>query len=151
MELATHCRRAVRTSRLNCGRQTTLTVNTQIASDVVDDRVAIKGENTEVLAHVAQPIGLVIHELVSNAQNHGALKDDEGFVSLNWIVHADSLILQWREAVSAPKIASITEGFGLQIVRTVVEDQLRRVPTIEMCGNVLEATFVIPGAIARQA
>ena len=62
-----------------------------------------------------------------------------------------SLDSQLGRQFSAPKIASITEGFGLQIVRTVVEDQLRRVPTIEMCGNVLEATFVIPGAIARQA
>lgn len=127
-------------------------INAQLAShDVIADRVVFEGHSAELRPQVVQPLGLVIHELLSNAQTHGALTEDEGVIDLKCQVEDGALVIHWREPVKAKQISSIVEGFGLQIVRTVVEHQLGGHRNFEVANDVLNATIVVPDAVVSAA
>lgn len=66
------------------------------------ERVAIAGEDVELRSAVALALGLALNELLANAEQHGALSNDEGRVSIDWRVDREGdrprLILNWTEA-----------------------------------------------------
>jgi two-component sensor histidine kinase len=80
----------------------------------------VKTEGTAIIlpADKAQTVGLIIHELATNAAKYGALSVPTGRVQLSWDVHEGQLSLNWRETggpgVAAPK----TKGFGTRIIES---------------------------------
>ena len=73
------------------------------------DRAEVRGEDVMLPADHALGLGLILHELTTNAHRHGAWSGDEGEVSINWEIRhkpVRGLSLTWREsggpAVSAP-------------------------------------------------
>lgn len=87
-------------------------------------RVSLEGPSVLLAPHVAQPLALVLHELFSNAQLHGALSGESGHVRLSWISSGNGLQLRWDENAVIYDEATITEKMGLMAVRNVVEGQL---------------------------
>ena len=79
-------------------------------------RLRTSGPNIELSADAARKLGLVCHELTTNAMKHGALARPEGRVIASWQAAGDKVHLSWREengpAVSPPQ----REGFGTTIV-----------------------------------
>ena len=74
---------------------------------------------------LVQPMTLVLHELVSNALQHGALAEPGGTVAIDWAAGPDQLTIRWREAgAEAPAVEPAGAGFGLTMVKGVVERQL---------------------------
>jgi len=86
------------------------------------DRVLLKGEPITVGGDVARYVGMAIHELLTNAQKHGALRTDQGTVHIDWgPTGPDNLIfLEWREvhdgAMSTPKAG----GFGRVMIEKLI-------------------------------
>ena len=122
-------------------------VETQLRGKLEADRIVAEGEALQLLPKVVQPLGLVLHELLSNAQVHGALMEDKGLVRLSWSIDHGMLILCWRETGCVPLQPLVKEGFGLQIVRTVVQQQLGGHLVIDRYDRGLQATIAIPDAI----
>lgn len=69
----------------------------------------------EVRADVAVALGLLFHELATNALKHGALSRLDGCVHIEWILDAGMARLTWRE-VGGPGVAEPSKrGFGARL------------------------------------
>ncbi|MDB5367992.1 MAG: signal transduction histidine kinase [Rhodospirillales bacterium] len=84
-------------------------------------RVAISGPDLLLRPKTALLLGMILHELATNAAKHGALSTTDGSVDVSWAVLFESgmrrLILDWTES-GGPQVTPPTRrGFG----RTLVE------------------------------
>ncbi|MBX9759699.1 MAG: sensor histidine kinase [Beijerinckiaceae bacterium] len=92
-------------------------------NDRQDERIVLAGEHVMLKPEAAQNLGMVFHELGSNAVKHGCLSVPDGAVHIDWSVESGDqpvFCLTWREtggpAVSPPS----TEGFGSTIIRKLI-------------------------------
>lgn len=98
-----------------------------IRSQITDKhrhRVRLQGNIVELAPHMVQPLGLVLHELFSNAEIHGAFADNAGEIDISWASSDGTLGLTWVETPSRMTNAHSVNAVGLDIVRLVVENQL---------------------------
>lgn len=89
-------------------------------------RVACDGPALNLPPHLVQPIALLLHELLDNARRHGALASPGGSVALGWRrAPGRKLALRWEETGGALVAAQPVPGFGMTMMRSIVERQLR--------------------------
>ena len=81
-----------------------------------DGRVAIAGPPVLIQAEAAQSLGLVIHELATNAGKYGALSTPAGALELGWRWEAERLVLTWRETGGPLTSAPTRQGFGATLI-----------------------------------
>ncbi|MCZ8148446.1 MAG: hypothetical protein O9325_11440, partial [Roseomonas sp.] len=81
------------------------------------ERIAMTGPDVQLPTEAAVPLGMVLHELATNALKYGALSAALGRLHIDWHLHAHEgaplLVLDWIER-DAPAIAPppSQEGFG---------------------------------------
>ena len=106
-------------------------VRSQLApfEDLVGTRVELRGPPLFVSASAAQPIGMALHELATNAGKYGALSDGDGRVEISWRVERDgsgeeTFVMGWLEhpthAISTPA----KPGFGSSVIGGMAEMSL---------------------------
>jgi two-component system, sensor histidine kinase PdtaS len=100
------------------------------------------GSFGQVPGRAATPLSVVITELLHNAVEHGIADRTSGEVILSGGVEGDLLTLVVTDNGQGFG-ANMTEGLGLQIVRTLVEDELRGTFTMESQDGV-RATIRVP-------
>jgi len=87
-----------------------------------DDRVILDGPPVLIQADAAQSLGLVLHELATNASKYGALVDVTGALSVTWAWDgslgddANQLILTWRETSARTVTPPTRQGFGSTLI-----------------------------------
>jgi two-component sensor histidine kinase len=74
------------------------------------------GPNIEISPDAARKLGLVFHELVTNAMKYGALSIPNGRVSVRWRADGDRVDLVWQEENGPPVLPPQRRGFGTIIV-----------------------------------
>lgn len=90
-----------------------------------EGRLSIEGDDLPVDDRGATPIGLVFHELATNASKYGALSNSEGRVRIVLRREAGQLHLLWEEAGGPPIAAEPKNlGFGSQLTEISVFQQL---------------------------
>lgn len=68
-----------------------------------------------------QPLGMIIHELATNAAKYGALSTDPGRVTVRWRLSADALHIDWEE-IGGPEVAPPTRsGFGSRLIESLAK------------------------------
>ena len=91
----------------------------QVAALVDDfqDRIRLRGPDVVLNAEVATQLGLVLHELATNAAKYGALSGPDGHVDIFWTTTKSRLRLLWRER-GGPRIEQPPEnaGFGSTLI-----------------------------------
>ncbi|EAQ02277.1 possible chemotaxis cheB/cheR fusion protein [Pseudooceanicola batsensis HTCC2597] len=88
------------------------------------ERFDIDGEAVMLDPMRSLALGIVLHELMTNALKYGALSDAEGRVAITWRIEADTLVLDWTES-GGPKVAPPREGgFGLSLIEGQIGYQL---------------------------
>ena len=84
-------------------------------------RVHLSGPSVMLPPDLATPLGLVVHELATNAAKYGALSGDKGEVDLAWSVSRRNqrplLKVVWREHDGPPVAAPSGSGFGSRLIR----------------------------------
>ncbi len=86
-------------------------------------------------------LAMALHELCTNAVKYGALKGDQGLVSIDW--HATSasgtarLSLRWAESGGPPVQEPTKQGFGSLLLRSLAEDLDARVDLHYLSTGVL--------------
>ena len=93
------------------------------------EQIALDGPNTDLPPRVTVALGLVLHELASNAATHGALSVATGTVQVSWreLVLPDGarrLIIHWREGGGPAVRRPIRRGFGTRLIETSLNGEL---------------------------
>jgi len=90
--------------------------------------VSVSGTTGQVDAHTATSLALAVAELVHNALEHGLADRDSGHVEVSMRRVSGELMLTVRDdgvGLPAGFSPATSANLGLEIVRTVVEDDLR--------------------------
>jgi two-component sensor histidine kinase len=91
------------------------------------NRVVFQGPYVPFVSKTALALGIVFHELATNAVKHGALSNAEGLVSITWeLANKDGtqLALQWRESGGAEVSPPERTGFGSRLIKLQVTHEL---------------------------
>ena len=89
---------------------------------LVQGRIRLDGEPIELPAKCVTPLGLIIHELATNAVKHGALSVDCGKVEVRWTRFGHGpgcckLELIWKEYNGPAVIHRSEAGFGSTLIQ----------------------------------
>src|SRR6185295_9391118 len=91
---------------------------------------------------------MAVHELASNASQHGSLSDRGGLVEVTWMVErADrglTLKLAWKEREGPAPKRRRRAGFGSRLITMVVERQLNGSVQQEFGREGFDATLNVP-------
>jgi two-component sensor histidine kinase len=81
-----------------------------------DTRLRMSGPNVALSADAARKLGLVFHELTTNAMKHGALANPGGRIAASWQAKGRKVHLTWQEHDGPAVAPPLREGFGTIIV-----------------------------------
>lgn len=84
-----------------------------------DERWEILGPSVHLSPAAATHIGMVIHELTTNAVKYGCLSESGGLLRIDWTMDGETLELVWTEAGGPPVIAPSREGFGTRLFKNI--------------------------------
>ncbi len=93
------------------------------------DRLHLSGPDVFIPAGSAQAVGMVFHELSTNASKYGALSNEHGHVKLDWRIEPDqdgtgTLVLDWSEHDGPAVTAPSRKGFGSFVLTSMVADTM---------------------------
>jgi PAS domain S-box-containing protein len=112
-------------------------------------RLTTRGPELELGAPAAVAIGMICHELATNAAKHGALSATSGRLSVEWTVAHDksaasTLHLRWIErngpAVAVPQ----RRGFGSRLIEQTAKQQLNGRVALHFEPNGLVCELEVP-------
>lgn len=113
-------------------------------AELVGQRISIDGPAVRLAALAAQSVGMVVHELSTNAIKHGALSVKDGSVQIVWQIDDDgtsqNFSMSWIEKDGPPVTRPTNRGFGTTVVKRMTEMSLN--------GNV-ELSYAPTGLIWR--
>lgn len=87
-----------------------------IKAELPEGRVRLRGVPIKLSARVAQPVAVALHELISNAHQHGALVHPEGEVEVCWSLNNNVINVAWQEAGGPPFTSNPEPGTRIGIV-----------------------------------
>ena len=99
-------------------------------AELIGSRIAIEGPRVVVSAAAAQTIGMVLHELGTNAGKYGALSGSAGRVRIEWALEQSkacdtNFVMSWTES-NGPSVAEpSSKGFGSTVVFDLVRSNLQ--------------------------
>ena len=122
-------------------------VQTEMAPYFHNDppRIKLEGTDAVIAPNDALSLGLLIHELVTNAAKYGALSNASGTVTLAWDLTQDHRILfNWREEGGPPPLADRCRGFGSDLIEKVISRDLHSDIKLEFAATGVRVSFAVP-------
>jgi PAS domain S-box-containing protein len=121
-----------------------------------DERVVLNGPNVRLPARYAINLGLVLHELVTNAAKYGALSTNAGHLDMNWTVvenedRPDQLRIHWTESGGPPVAPPKRQGFGSRLIRRSIEGELGGYMVLNFAEGGVAYDISVPLAHASKA
>jgi len=141
-------------SRLTMGRWKGAPLRALIEDELASHRprghvsVQLVGEDVDLDPKASMAVGLVLHELATNAVKHGSLSVEGGAVSLEWSnvrrEGQDWLTLEWRE-IGGPAVQPPTRsGFGRTLLERVFAADVQGRARLEFRPDGLHCMLDIP-------
>jgi two-component sensor histidine kinase len=84
-------------------------------------RCALRGGRLPLRADIARSVGLIVHELTTNAVKYGALSNGHGRIEISWMKDREFLEMIWRESGVQNGGASTRVGFGTRLIEATVK------------------------------
>ncbi len=106
-------------------------------------RMTFGGPELNLKPTAAQSLGLVIHELATNAAKYGALSLPGGRVELNWHQDGGRLCIDWRESGGPPITPPASSGFGSALIHISIERQLNGELEFDWAPDGLKCHFAV--------
>jgi len=120
-------------------------VHSQLAPYAAEANITIRGTELMLSPVAIQAMGMVLHELATNAAKFGALSVPTGQVSVSWErgrngSAAANLIFVWREFGGPRTAAEVKPGYGIRLIRELVPYEL---------GGAVDLVFASEGVSCR--
>jgi two-component sensor histidine kinase len=116
-------------------------------------RVTVNGPDVSIARNTAQLVLAALHELSTNALKHGAFKDPDGGLDINWTIEPQSSLvrLDWRETVQSSIEVSNRRGFGRRLIEEALPSQLQAKTEFRLSTSGLRCSMEIPIASEQPA
>ncbi|NNK47115.1 MAG: histidine kinase [Altererythrobacter sp.] len=115
------------------------------------NEVVMAGPDIELAPNDALSLGLAIHELATNAAKYGALSQQGGKVSINWMSEGEELVVvDWVERGGPEVSAERTPGFGTDLIQKIVAHELRQPVAIRFDPEGVSCTLRVPLRVRRE-
>ena len=100
-------------------------VRRELAPYATSGNTEINGPDVTLKAEAGQGMGMVLHELVTNAAKYGALSSQNGCVSIRWRRRLNGqpqshLVLEWQEIGGPPVVAVGKSSYGTSTIRDLI-------------------------------
>ncbi|RAK54557.1 hypothetical protein DJ017_08490 [Phenylobacterium soli] len=106
-------------------------------------RVSLSGPDVALPSGAALAMGLVLHELATNAAKHGALSAD-GAIAVDWRVEGREVCLAWTERGGPPARQPTRTGFGTRLISKLARGDLKGRAAFDYAAEGLRFTLVFP-------
>jgi PAS domain S-box-containing protein len=113
-------------------------------------QIALEPSSSPILLKpkAALSLGLVFHELATNAAKHGALSQAGGHLDVKWERTERNarryLSIDWREHNGPSPTAERTPGFGSRLIEAAITNELGGDITLDYATSGLHAAIVLP-------
>ena len=108
------------------------------------ERVAMRGPDIQLPARVALALGMVFHELATNAAKYGALSQ-AGRLKVAWTIEdSANLALEWRETGGPSPKPPSRKGFGSRLIERSISGELQGRVSIDYDPAGLICRFTTP-------
>ena len=121
----------------------------QLAPYTTKNNVDVEGPEVLLSAGAGQTIGMVLHELTTNAAKYGALSTHHGRILVRW--HwplngkvPDRLIIEWREVGGPAVQAPDRSGHGMEVIRDLIPYELKGTVDIVFAPGGVSCRIDIP-------
>lgn len=89
------------------------------------ERFEIDGSAVGLRTEAAQQMGLILHELATNAVKYGALGAEDGRVAVSWREEGETFRFNWRESQKGKPVSlGRSGGFGTGLLTRAIPTQL---------------------------
>jgi PAS domain S-box-containing protein len=101
----------------------------QLAPYATSNTLNVDGPDVVLGADASQTVGMVLHELITNAAKYGALSTRDGRISVRWQWSQngkvpDRLVVEWRELGGPVVQAPGRSGHGTDVIRDLIAYEL---------------------------
>ena len=110
-------------------------------------RVSANGPHVSLGSASALSLGMIFHELATNAAKYGALSSPQGRVIVDWSIADQTdrrLILQWTETGGPEVLQPERRGFGSRMIERNVRHDLAGEVELSYAPDGLRVTISIP-------
>jgi PAS domain S-box-containing protein len=111
-------------------------------------QIELSGEDVVLPPQSALPLGMVFHELATNAAKYGALSLAGGRVSVAWSLGqtpaGPALTLDWAESGGPPVAAPARQGFGARLIERTLAGELGGSASLDYQVEGLRCTLKAP-------
>ena len=112
------------------------------------DRVQLAGPTVSLKPRHALSLGMILHELATNAAKYGALSTPAGKLAIEWTRSAaadgDHLTLCWRE-IGGPAVVQMNrQGFGLKLIERETSYNLGGEASVDFGATGVSVRLSIP-------
>jgi two-component sensor histidine kinase len=115
------------------------------------ERLITVGDAVRLPPSLVQPIALVLHELLTNAVEHGALASSRGSIRLEWRKQDGDLLLHWQEEGLEELAEPGQRGVGLRMLDSLMRKQLHGSVDMRWSPPGLDLRMVLPIAVEDAA
>jgi two-component system, chemotaxis family, CheB/CheR fusion protein len=109
-----------------------------------DGRIKLGGPDIPFAPPQALALGLVFHELTTNAVKYGALAEPEGRVSVTWGIDNGSVLITWLERDGAKVHEPDGKGFGTELIERELKSALGARVAFDYAPQGVEVKISIP-------
>jgi len=113
-----------------------------------EDRIRATGPAIMLRPDAVQNLGLVFHELATNASKHGALSVPEGMVSIEWSAPApgERIRVRWQESGGPAVQPPERRGFGQELIENIVPQVLKGTGGLNFAPGGVSWSFEFPAS-----
>ncbi|WP_395673679.1 sensor histidine kinase [Phenylobacterium sp.] len=107
-------------------------------------RYALKGPDVALAPAEALALGLLFHELATNAVKYGALSNAGGCVEVEWRIRDRALALSWVERDGPPVRVPTRRGFGSRLIERSLKGEMRGEAVLDFAPGGLRCQVTLP-------
>ena len=130
-------------------------VRNELAPCVGEGHASTQGPEVLLSPESAQPMAIVLHELVTNASKYGALTTPQGQICVRWHWQADApasggLALEWIETGGPQVVVPERTGYGTRAIRNLIPYELGGTVDISFDARGVRCRIELPSACMRR-